>query len=352
VDARKVALSEFKQRRERMLQLASGFDNVVVTNPKNLFYLTDFWGGGIGIVRPDSTVLVTSMMEEQRARESGREVEVVAAQGLSAMWQAAKKVLANGKTMIDERQVPLKGVADPGFFIRARRRKDHEELARIAEASRRIDKIYSLLEKTIRPGLTERAIAGEVMKFATQEGLSPLASEGSLSPIIIGSGENSAYPHVELTDRKVRVGDMVIADIFFRFNGYCSDCTRTYAVGRVSKERKEGYEAVLEAEIHGIEMVKAGVSGREVHEGVTGILRRHNLDRYFIHGTGHGVGIDIHESPSLGGKSQDTLQTGDVFTVEPGIYIPGDYGVRIEDTVAIGSKVSILTRCKKELIVL
>jgi Xaa-Pro aminopeptidase len=145
---------------------------------------------------------------------------------------------------------------------------------------------------------------------------------------------------------------MVIADIFFRFNGYCSDCTRTYAVGRVSKERREGYEAVLEAEIHGIEMVKAGVSGKEVHEGVKGILGRHNLDRYFIHGTGHGVGIDIHESPSLGGKSKDTLQTGDVVTVEPGIYIPGDYGVRIEDTVAIGSKVSILTRCKKELIVL
>jgi Xaa-Pro aminopeptidase len=134
-----------------MLQLASGFDNVVVSNPKNLFYLTDFWGGGIGIVRPDSTVLVTSVMEERRARESGREVEVVAAQGASAMWQAAKKVLANGKTMIDEREVPLKGVADPGFFIRARRRKDREEIARITEASRKIDRIYLLLEKTIRP---------------------------------------------------------------------------------------------------------------------------------------------------------------------------------------------------------
>src|SRR5208282_266593 len=248
----------------------------------------------------------------------------------------------------DEHGEHLKGVTDEKFFIQVRRRKDAEEVSRIAEASKRIDRIYEMLEKTIRPGLTEWAIASEVMKEATLEGLSPLASEGSLSPIIIGSGENSAYPHVELTDRKVRVGDMVIADIFFRYEGYCSDCTRTYAVGRVSKERREGYQAVLEAERHGIEMVKVGASGREVHEGVKGILSKHGLDKYFTHGTGHGVGIDIHESPSLGGKSNDILQKGDVVTVEPGIYIPGDYGVRIEDTMLVDAGTRVLTDYTRE----
>jgi Xaa-Pro aminopeptidase/Xaa-Pro dipeptidase len=345
-------MSAFKKRRERLLQLASEYDNVVVANPKNLFYVTDFWGGGIGVVRPDSTILVTSAMEERRARESGQEVEVVATQGHLAMKQALKKILAKGKTIVDGHDPHLKGVVDPSPFVQARRRKDGEEISRIVEASKRIDRIYEMLEKTIRPGLSERAIAAEVMRLATAEALSPLGSEGSLSPIIIGSGENSAYPHVELTDRKVRAGDMVIADIFFRYDGYCSDCTRTYAVGRVSKERREGYQAVLEAERLGVEMVKAGVPGRDVHEAVKKALGRHGLDKYFTHGTGHGVGIDIHESPSLGGKSTDTLQKGDVVTVEPGIYIPGDYGVRIEDTLAIGGEVRVLTGFTRELIVL
>jgi Xaa-Pro aminopeptidase/Xaa-Pro dipeptidase len=345
-------MSTFKQRRERLLLLASKFDNVVVSNPKNLFYLTDYWGGGIGVVRPDSTILVTSVMEERRATETGREVEVVAAQGQLAMRQAVKRILASGKTLMDGHDEHLSGAVDEKLFIQARRRKDAEEVSRIKEASERIDLIYKMLEKTIRPGLTERAIASEVMKLATAEGLSPLASEGSLSPIILGSGENSAYPHVELTDRKVRVGDMVIADIFFRYHGYCSDCTRTYAVGRVSKERREGYQAVLEAERHGIEMVKVGAPGREVHEGVKDTLRKYGLDKYFTHGTGHGVGIDIHESPSLGGKSTDVLQKGDVVTVEPGIYIPGDYGVRIEDTMLVDGGAKVLTDYTRELLVL
>src|SRR5208283_1480589 len=177
------AMSTFKQRRQRLLLLASKFDNVVVSNPKNLFYLTDFWGGGIGVVRPDSTIIVTSVMEERRARESGREVEVVAAQGHLAMRQALKRILANGKTLMDDHDEHVRGVADGKFFIQARRTKDAEEVSRITEASKRIDRIYKMLEKTIRPGLTERAIASEVMRLATAESLSPLPSEGSLSPI-------------------------------------------------------------------------------------------------------------------------------------------------------------------------
>ena len=135
------AMSTFKQRRQRLLLLASKFDNVVVSNPKNLFYLTNFWGGGIGVVRPDSTVLVTSVMEERRARETGREVEVVPAQGHLAMRQALKRILANGKTLRDEHDEHLRGVTDEKLFIQARRKKDAEEVSRIAEASKRIDRI-------------------------------------------------------------------------------------------------------------------------------------------------------------------------------------------------------------------
>ena len=133
------------------------------------------------------------------------------------MRQALKRILANGKTLMDDHDEHLRGIADEKLFIQVRRRKDAEEVSRIDRGQQADRSDLRDAREDDQAGLDRVAIASEVMKTATVEGLSPLASEGSLSPIIIGSGENSAYPHVELTDRKVRVGDMVIADIFFRY---------------------------------------------------------------------------------------------------------------------------------------
>jgi Xaa-Pro aminopeptidase len=344
-------LSTFGKRRERVLSLASGFDTVIVSNPKNLFYLTDFWGGGIGIVEKNATVIVTSVMEEQRATEGGREAHVVAAKGMAAMVEAVKK-RARGKVLVDQYDPKMKGTVNEALFLEARRKKDGEEVRRISEGSRRVERLYQLLEKEIRPGRTELEIAGEVMRAATGDGLSPLAAEGSLSPIIIASGPNSALPHAELGGRRVKAGDMVVADIFFRYRGYCTDCTRTYGVGRVSKEQRDGYQAVLDAQLEGVELTKKGARSREVHAGVSAVLRKRGLEKYFTHGTGHGVGIDIHERLSIGAASTDVLAEGDVVTVEPGIYIPGKFGVRIEDTLALGRGVKDLYSYTKELLVL
>ncbi len=345
-------MSTFGKRRHRLLSAASGFDSVVVTNPKNLFYLTDFWGGGIGIVRDDATVLVTSVMEQRRATETGKEVEVVPTVGRQKQYEEALKRL-RGKVLSDEVDAALgKTSAGGDLFVRVRRKKDQEEIARIVKASEKIDKIYKMLETSITAGRSERQVAADVMKLATEEKLSPLPAEGALSPVIIGSGENAAYPHADLTDRKLRSGDMVVADIFFRYQGYCSDCTRTYAVGRVSQERKETYQAVLEAQLRGIDMAKKGASGKAIHEGVNAVLKESDLDAYFTHGTGHGVGIDIHESPSIGRTSLDRLRAGDVVTIEPGVYLPGKYGVRIEDTLTIGDHTRVLFDYPKELLVL
>jgi len=345
-------LSIFGKRRRRLLSAASGFDSVVVTNPKNLFYLTDFWGGGIGIVRDDTTVLVTSVMEQRRATESGKEVEVVPTIGKLKQYEEALKRL-KGKVLSDEVDPGLgRTTADHDLFIGVRRRKDEEEVRRITKASERIDRIYKMLEGSIVAGRSERQVAADVMKLATEEKLSPLPAEGALSPVIIGSGENASYPHADLTDRRLRAGDMVVADIFFRYEGYCSDCTRTYAVGRVSQERKEAYQAVLEAQLRGISLAKKGVTGRAVHEGVSAVLKERGLDEFFTHGTGHGVGIDIHESPSIGRTSRDRLREGDVVTIEPGVYLPGKYGIRIEDTLSIGDRTKVLFDYTKDLLVL
>ena len=343
-------MSIFSKRRQRLLSAASGFDSVAVTNPKNLFYLTDFWGGGIGIVKDDRTVLVTSVMEERRATESGKEVEIIPTKGRAQQYETALKAL-KGKILADDFDENLgKTSVASDVFIKVRRRKDQEEVARIAKASKRLDAIYEMLEGSIRPGRTERQVAADVMKLATELKLSPLPAEGSLSPVIIGSGENGAYPHADLTDRKLRAGDMVVADIYFRYEGYCSDCTRTYAVGRADRDRRDAYGAVLESQLRGIKLVGKGASARAVHEGVNEVLAAHKLDSFFTHGTGHGVGIDIHESPSIGRTSKDRLREGDVVTIEPGVYIPGKYGIRIEDTLTVGDRTKVLFGYTKELL--
>lgn len=344
-------MDTFARRRERVLSLASGFDSVVVTNPKNLFYLTDFWGGGVGIVGKDETTVVTSVMERQRVTETGKDISVIPQRGLAAIYEDVKK-RAKGKRLLDQYDSHLKGKVDDGLFLGARRSKDAEEVKRIAEASGKVEKLYRLLEEEIRPGRTELDIAGEVMRLATSEGLSPLPAEGSLSPVIVASGPNAALPHAELTDRKVRRGDMIVADIFFRYKGYCTDCTRTYGVGKVPEEWNVGYQAVLEAQLKGLELAKKGAKGKDVHAEVSAVLGKHKLEKYFTHGTGHGVGIDIHEQPSLGPTSGDVLAEGDVVTVEPGIYIPGKYGVRIEDTLSIGRVAKNFFSYTKEFLVL
>lgn len=345
-------MSTFGRRRKRLLSAAPEYDAVVVTNPKNLFYLTDFWGGGIGIVKDDRTILVTSVMEQKRANDSGNEIEVMPTRGRSQQYETALK-LARGKLLSDEYDENLATAkVDSGLFIKVRRKKDEVEIARIVKASRRMDKIYEMLETSIGPGRSERQVAADVMKLATEEKLTPLPAEGALSPVIIGSGENGSYPHADLSDRKIRTGDMVVADIFFRYEGYCTDCTRTYAVGRVSQDRREAYAAVLESQLKGVELARRGASGRAVHEAVNDVLKEHKLDAYFTHGVGHGVGIDIHESPSLSRSSTDRLREGDVVTIEPGVYIEGKYGIRIEDTLVIGDRTRVLFDYTKELRVL
>lgn len=339
----------FAHRRERVLSLASDYDSIVVVDPKNLFYLTDFWGGGVGIVGKDGTTIVTSVMEQPRATEDGKDADIVGEKGMAAIYESVKKRL-RGRVMLDSYDSKLKGTINESLFLEARRKKDSEEVRRIAEGSRLVEGLYRLLEHALRPGRTELEAAGEVLGLATSEGLSPLPAEGSLSPVIIASGPNGALPHSELTKRKLRKGDMVVADIFFRYKGYCTDCTRTYAIGRIPEEWRNGYQAVLEAQLEGVSLAKAGANAKEVHRGVSSVLKKRKLDRYFTHGTGHGVGIDIHERPSIGAVSEDTLAEGDVVTVEPGIYIPEKFGVRIEDTLVLGRTTRNMFSYTKELL--
>lgn len=342
----------FADRRRRVLSLAKG-RQVVAARGANLFWLTDFWGSGAAVVRDDKTVVVTSALEEDRCRALGKEVEVVTVRKWAEMPGALMKLLVKGDVITDDdaefrrfRRFKM----NPSLFLEARRVKDEVEVDRIREASKGLDRIFEALPRELRPGRTEWEVAAEVMKVATQSGLTPSGSDSALSPTIVASGENGALPHCELTDRRLREGDFVVADIFFRCRGYNSDATRTFAVGKASPEMKRSYGAVLEAQENALEMIREGVVCKEVNNEAVRTLRKHGLDKYLNHSIGHGVGIDIHELPRISKDSKEVLVKNDVVTDEPGVYFLGKYGVRIEDTVKTGRKPEVLTRYTKELV--
>jgi len=400
----------YGERRKRLLSLAKGKQVAVMTGA-NLFYLTDFWGGGAAIVRPDKTVVITTPLEVDRASELGREVEVVVAKGWKLVHAALMKDLGKGPVVVDDDSA-FKGSkrfskrAD--MFLEARRVKDEVEVARIERASKGLDRIFEVLTKELRPGRTEWEVAAEVMKVATANELTPSGSDSALSPTIVASGPNGALPHSELifevltkelrpgrtewevaaevmkvataneltpsgsdsalsptivasgpngalphselTTRKVKEGDFVVADIFFRYQGYNSDETRTFAVGSATAEMKRNYATVLEAQECALDTIREGTVCEDVHMAAVKVLRKAGVEKYLNHSVGHGVGIDIHEMPPISKGSKSRLLTNDVVTDEPGIYFPGRYGIRIEDTVKTGRKPVVLTRFTKELL--
>jgi Xaa-Pro aminopeptidase len=236
---------------------------------------------------------------------------------------------------------PLSGVVEP-----LRRVKTPQEIACIRHAAFFADEAFAKVLPLIRPGVTEREIAYE-LEYA----LARAGSQGTGFPTIIASGHHAAMPHATPSERKIQKGDFIIMDFGGRHRMYPSDMTRTVVVGKASEEQKKLYRTVQQAQQAGVEAVQAGASAKEIHEKVTRIILEAGYkDSCFTHGLGHGVGLDIHEAPSLSVRSEDLLEANQVVTIEPGIYIPGWGGVRIEDTVVVTEgKPEILTLSSKDL---
>jgi Xaa-Pro aminopeptidase len=161
-----------------------------------------------------------------------------------------------------------------------------------------------------------------------------LGAEPSFPPIV-AAGANGALPHAEPGERRIEKGELVVFDMGALLDGYCSDCTRTYATGEVSPDAREVYELVRRAQVAALEAIGPGKSGKEVDAVARSQIEAAGHGEHFGHGLGHGVGLEVHEAPRLSTRSEDTLQASEVVTVEPGVYVPGSYGVRIEDLVVI-----------------
>lgn len=224
--------------------------------------------------------------------------------------------------------------------------KTAHELERIEAAAKLTDRAFDHILGMIAPGLTEREVALELEFFMRRNGSDDVAFDP-----IVASGPNSARPHAGVSERVIGAGEFLKLDFGARVDGYCSDMTRTIVIGAASDRHREVYEAVRVANEVGVAAVRAGVSGRDVDMAARQSLAAAGLGDYFTHGLGHGVGLDIHEMPTLGQRSHDFLRTGAVVTIEPGVYIPGFGGVRIEDLVAVEERgARVLSASSRDLI--
>lgn len=235
-------------------------------------------------------------------------------------------------------------------FTQAMAVKEDYEIDYIKKACEITDEAFCQLLGEIKEGMTENEVAA-ILEFLMRKS----GASGTSFDTIVGFGENSSVPHHETGLRKLRFGDIILIDFGCKFEGYCSDCTRTFLFGDDKKHEdfKIAYSEVLQAHMLVKENLKIGMTGSEADAIARNHLKKYHLDELFTHSLGHGIGINIHEFPRLSPKSEDKLVNGMVFSDEPGIYLAGEYGIRIEDTIMLDSdKVISLTDSDKKLIIL
>lgn len=234
-------------------------------------------------------------------------------------------------------------VPAPGILEKLRQVKSADELATIQRAINVSDAALADVASTIAAGQTERHVADDVATAVRARG-----GDGISFDTIVAAGEWGARPHATPRDVEIEAGQPVVIDMGARVDGYCSDLTRTIGVGEMPPKFREIYEIVQAAQANAIERVEAGMSGKDAHELAQSVIRDAGYDAQFGHGLGHGVGLEVHEDPYLGKTSEATLEEGMVFTIEPGIYLPGWGGVRIEDIVVLeNGRARVLSRAPR-----
>jgi Xaa-Pro aminopeptidase len=226
--------------------------------------------------------------------------------------------------------------------------KTEREIELISQAAALGDRCFSHILGFIKPGLSEKEVAAEIERYLFENG-----AEGLAFPTISVSGERSCLPHGEPSDKRIEKGEFLTLDFGAVVGGYCGDMTRTLAIGSATPEMRRVYDTVLEAQLAAMDFLRAGVRCSEADKTARDRIEAAGYGKYFIHGLGHGVGKLVHEAPTLNAKSGETLAENMAVTIEPGVYIPGEFGVRIED-LAIVTESGIINKVKsaKELIIL
>jgi Xaa-Pro aminopeptidase len=340
-----------------------GIDGVLVSDPEDVRYLSGFRGDDATlVVGADAASICTDARYWEQVHEEVRDVELskVTEQPLLAHSVAeAARLLGAGARLGYQgaqlshasyrrlRRLHRGGLRDVGQHVTLLRAlKDEAEMVAMRRAAAVTDEALGLVVARGLVGRRERDVAWDL-----QAEYHRLGAEGEAFPAIVATGDHGAQAHALPGERAIRAGELVVVDTGARVDGYCSDITRTYAAGEPSEELRRIYAIVLEAQLAGLEAVRAGAHGRrDVDAAARAVIAAAGFGERFGHGTGHGVGREVHEAPSLGRVRGDRLEAGMVCTVEPGIYVEGLAGVRIEDTVLVTADgCERLTTSPKEL---
>lgn len=327
----------------RRLMKERNIEALLVTQRESVRYLTGFTGSsGSVVVASGRPMLVTDFRYQVQAAAEAPDVTVLvqkkdhfsevreAAQrrGADTLWFDDASLTIDRVKAFRKQGLRLKGVKDPVGELR--QRKDTVELAKIRTAIRRAEDSFRALKRFIRPGASERELGFRLEMLIREQGARRTAFD-----IIVASGTNGAMPHASVTDRRLRAGDLVTFDFGAEADGYYCDITRTVCVGQPTPRQRSIHELVLRAQAQVINAVRPGVRCAELDRYARTTITQAGHGKNFGHSTGHGIGLMVHEGPSLSAHSKGVVDEGMVFTVEPGVYVAGWGGVRIEDMVLV-----------------
>jgi Xaa-Pro dipeptidase len=339
--------------------VSAGLDAYVSTESPNIFYYTGSISGGNLIVSPDSApLLLAPRLNLAYAMDQSKGCEVCPYTKEDMLDQIVKKLGEfNPKRIgfddltlklyhdLGERLESVELKAEPDLVKNMRMVKDPSERKLMRRAGVLADMGMDAVKNCLRGGVRENEVAAEAEYIMRKEGADDIAF-----PFIVASGPRSAYPHGGVTERKIRRGEFVTIDMGASYKEYKTDLTRTFIVGTPSKKQRLIYETVLEANLTAHDKIRDSVVGADVHNAAMEVIEKAGYGEYFIHGLGHGIGLEVHEGPSLDKTSKDILSANNVVTNEPGIYIHRYGGVRIEDTVLVTrSDPERLTKTPKDL---
>ncbi|EMF0534159.1 M24 family metallopeptidase [Enterococcus hirae] len=337
-------------------------DSFLITSPYNLRYLTNFTGTtGLAVITLEKAFFITDFRYTEQAAAQAQGFEIIKNVG-PIFEEVADLVQKEGlrelgfeettvsfleysvlEEIIDAQLIPISGMIEE-----LREIKDEEEIAIIEKACSIADLAYDHILKMIQPGMTEIEVANQLDFYMRSLGASGVSFE-----TIVASGLRSAMPHGVASKKNIEQGDLITIDFGCYYEGYVSDMTRTFAIGDPGEQLKEIYQIVLEAQLAVLEVAKPGVTGKQLDAVARDYITKHGYGEAFGHSTGHGIGLEIHEGPNVSVRAEKQFVPGNIITDEPGIYLPGIGGVRIEDDLLITSDGNrVLTHSPKELIIL
>ena len=317
-------------------------EGFLIKKPQNTFYLSRCWAeGGILLTKREKFFITTSLFaEEARSKLSGWQIVIQKDSFEEAVFQICKKLgskkigfEASHFSFEEYRKLgQIKGtlwIPCPGLVEKERAIKDTEEISCIRRALRVAKATFDYVEARLRERVTEKDLAREAIYFLRKD------ADEEAFPLIVLFGERTSLPHGKPTQRRLEKNELVLLDLGAKIEGYCSDLTRTIFFGRVKKKWHQIYHLITEAQKDALHQVKPGVICSHIDKTLREKIKEAGYGEVFLHDSGHGVGLEVHESPSITFKSKEVLKPGMVFTLEPGVYLEGEGGIRVEEMVLV-----------------